>query len=338
MREQTGNINNQRTAAADRLRNKPGFPVLALLVVGILSVVAAGCRNKETGPPLRDVDMTPDRVVGIGRIEPELRFLELSSEVSGIVTGINYRPGEIIQAGKIIVELSSRIEKARMNQSSARLDTQKSQIAAAEAALKAAQIRADNAGISFERSRTLYNQDAEAKAQYDAAKTNFEALVEDVRGLEAQLVAARNLLRQYQADFRLAQAEYDRRFIKAPVDGLLLTLDLTLGSLILPQSFFGTFAPQSPLVARCEIDELFADLVLEGQKAIIRKQGGTDAITEGVVTFTGPGLKKKSLFADDVGDLEDRRVREVWITLDPRSEILFGSRVECVILLGNDRP
>ena len=335
MREKPGNSNRRKTTAAGRLRKKAGFPVLALLVGGILSVVAAGCRNKETSPPLPEVDLTPTRVVGIGRIEPELRFLELSSEVSGIVTGLNYLPGEIIPAGKVIVELSSRIEKARVNQSSARLETQRSQIAAAEAALKAAQIRADNAGVSFERSRTLYNQDAEAKARYDAAKTDFESMVEDVRGLDAQLVAARNLLKQYQADYRLAQAEYDRRFIKAPADGLLLTLDLTLGSLILPQSFFGTFAPESPLVARCEIDELFADLVLEGQKAIIRKQGGTDAIAEGVVTFAGPGLKKKSLFSDDVGDLEDRRVREIWITLDPRFEILFGSRVECLILLGN---
>ena len=46
-------------------------------------------------------------------------------------------------------------------------------------------------------------------------------------------------------------------------------------------------------------------------------------------------MRRKSIFSDEVGDLQDRRVREVRITLDPGTDILFGSRVECVILLGD---
>lgn len=304
-----------------------------LIVFGILTVLAAGCNGKEEAQPLSSADMAPRRVLGIGRIEPELRILDLSSEVSGTVAEIHFRPGDTIPGGETIIRLTDSIEKARLNQAAARLETQKSQIEAASAAMKAAQIRADNAGVSFQRSKTLFNQDAEAKAQYDAAKTEYDAMTEEVRNLEAQLVAARNLLKQYRADYGLAQAEYERRFIRVPSDGILLTLDLTVGSLVTPQMFFGTFAPDSPLVARCEIDELFSGLVETGQRAIIRRQGETEALARGQVTFAGPGLRKKSLFADDVGDLEDRRVREVWITLEPDSRLLFGSRVECVISL-----
>lgn len=304
-----------------------------VIVFGILALLAARCSGKEEAQALSSADMTPRRVLGIGRIEPELRILELSSEVSGTVAEIHFRPGDTIPGGETILRLSDRIEKARLHQAAAQLETQRSQIEAAAAALKGAQIRADNAGVSFQRSKTLFNQNAEAKAQYDAAKTEYDALTEEVRNLEAQLVAARNLLKQYRADYGLAQAEFEQRFIRAPSDGILLTLDLTVGSLVTPQMSFGTFAPDSPLVARCEIDELFSGLVETGQRAIIRRQGETEALARGQVTFAGPGMRKKSLFADDVGDLEDRRVREVWITLEPDSRLLFGSRVECVISL-----
>jgi len=333
MRDRAG-INNDRRGTQARRKNR-GVPVLVFMIAGFLAVMIFGCRKDKPEQPLPEPDMTPRQVVGIGRIEPEMRFLEISSEVSGIVTRINFRPGEVVDKGGVILELSNRIESARLNLAAARLETQRSQITAAQAALKAIQIRTENAQKSFERSRTLYNQDAEAKARFDAAKAEYESLTEDVRQLEAQLLSARNQLKQYRADYALAQAEYDRRFIKAPADGLLLTLDLTLGTLVTPQAPFGSFAPESPLTARCEIDELFAGLVETGQKAYIRLQGETESLARGVVTFAGPALRKKSLFSDEVGDLEDRRVREIWITLDPGASLLFGSRVECVILLGS---
>jgi hypothetical protein len=114
-------------------------------------------------------------------------------------------------------------------------------------------------------------------------------------------------------------------------------LDITLGSLVTPQKSIGVFAPESPLSAWCEIDELFADEVEIGQKAYVRYQGTTDPLVFGIVSFAGPYLRRKSIFSDEVGDLQDRRVREVRITLDPETSLLFGSRVECVILLKNSK-
>jgi hypothetical protein len=131
----------------------------------------------------------------------------------------------------------------------------------------------------------------------------------------------------------LARAEYERKFIKAPTDGQLLSLDITLGSLVTPQKSIGTFAPESPLSAWCEIDELYADKVKIGQKAYVRYQGTKDPLVFGIVSFAGPYLRRKSIFYEEVGDLQDRRVREVRITLESEASLLFGSRVECVILL-----
>jgi HlyD family secretion protein len=331
-------IGPEKAVIPSEPRLKPGkndgFLAIGLCVL-LIFLNTAGCRSSEESPaetPSK-IDMSPRQVVGIGRIEPELRFLDLSSETTGSAARINFAPGDFITGGEIIVELSTSLEIARVEQSAARIQSQRSQIEAAKASLSAVRVRTENARVSFNRAKELYESNTESEAVFDTAKAEFDALREDVKRFQAELVTAENILKENQADLKLAQAELERRFIRAPTDGQLLTLEVTLGSLISPETVFAVFAPESPRVARCEIDELFAALVQSGQKASLRNQGTIEVLANGKVTFVAPSFTRKSLFSDDVGDLEDRRVREVWITLEPGSELLYGSRIECVIAL-----
>jgi len=294
---------------------------------------SAGCTKEKPAPAesAPKPEMSPAQVVGLGRIEPEGRILDLQSEVSGIATKIAVRPGAAVVREEVLVALTSAIEKARLDQAEAQVRSQRSQIDAAKAALSSTRIRTDNARLTFERARTLFEQNAQAKSAFDGAQAEYESLKEEVKRLEALVVGSENGLNQSLASLELARAEYDRRFIKARSDGQVLSLDITVGSLVSPEKPFGTFAPKSPLVARCEVDELYAGQVEVGQKAVIRTPGMTEPLAKGEVTFAGPSLRRKSLFSDAVGDLEDRRVREVWIALEPGARLLFGARVECVI-------
>ncbi|MBN2244418.1 MAG: efflux RND transporter periplasmic adaptor subunit [Candidatus Aminicenantes bacterium] len=302
--------------------------IIAVICIGFMN----GCSEDQvTLDNSIDEDFIPDQIVGIGRIEPELRILDLNTEVSGIVTQIYFKPGDFISEGQTMIELSNAIEEARLEQEVAKIQIQIHEIEAAEAALASTRVKKENAEVSYNRTKKLLEEKVEAKSDYDRAKAEFESLAEDIKRLEALVVSAQNRLKQYQADKKLAQAEYDRKIITAPTDGQLLAVDITLGSLVSPETPFGTFAIKSPLVARCEIDELFADQVRAGQEAFVRFQGKSDPIAKGNVSFAGPYLRKKSIFSDEVGELEDRRVREVWIRLEEGTELLFGTRIECVI-------
>jgi multidrug resistance efflux pump len=305
------------------------------LVMILFVLFLAGCgSNKEARKENpTDVAIEPVRIVGIGRIEPELKILEITSQTSGIVTQISFFPGETVDKGLIILELDSAVEKARLEQASARIQTQFSQIQAARAALASVRIKAENARLTYERTKNLFEQGTETQFSFDLAETEYKSLLEETKRWEAEAQSAERLVRQYRADLMLAQAEYEKRFIKAPTDGQLLSLDITLGSLVTPQKSLGTFAPESPLSAWCEIDELLATQLQIGQKAYVRQQGTTEPLAHGTVSFVGPYLRRKSIFSDEVGDLQDRRVREIRITLDQDANILIGSRVECVILL-----
>ncbi|MFC2168759.1 HlyD family secretion protein [Acidobacteriota bacterium] len=311
------------------IRNLRGM-ILVLMVI-----ILAGCGSKEEEQqvtlPLEN--MKPVQVVGIGRIEPALKLLDITSQTSGIITLIPFQPGDSVAKDEFIIELDSTIEKARIAQAQARIQTQIAQIDTARATLNPVKVRMENAKTVFERTKTLFEQGTETQFTFDKAKTEYEALLAEIKRLETGVVTAERLVQQYRADLLLSQAEYEKRFIRAPTDGQLLSLDITLGSLVTTQKSIGTFAPESPLSAWCEIDELFAVEVRVGQKAYVRNQGTIEALAYGKVSFAGPFLRRKSIFSDEVGDLQDRRVREVRITLDPGTDILFGSRVECVILL-----
>jgi len=312
-----------------------GFPygVLIFFILTAALILYPSCSQKEpvSEENGEEWDFKPERVVGVGRIEPEARILEFTSEVPGIVKEIHFKPGDVIQEGSVLLTLSNSVEQARVEQKKAKIQTQKSRILAAEAALSSVQIQAENARANFMRAKTLYERNAGTKKDFDQSQSEYEALLEDTKRLEAEQVAAKDLLYQEQLDLEVARRELSLKSVKTLSSGQLLSLDITLGSFLHTGEAFGTFAPESPLIARCEIDELFADRVKVGQKAYIRKQGETEALAEGRVSFAGPSLRRKSIFSDEVDELVDRRVREVEIKLDKGAGLLIGSRVECVI-------
>jgi hypothetical protein len=107
-------------------------------------------------------------------------------------------------------------------------------------------------------------------------------------------------------------------------------MDLAPGAAVQAMGGVADFAPRGPVSVLAEVDELFAEQVKVGSKVAIRLQGQTETVGEGEVIFTAPFLKRKSLFSEG-GDMEDRRVREIRIRLKNKGNLLFGSRVECVI-------
>jgi len=319
-----------------RKRRNVLFPSVRRAAAALMiPFILAGCGDKSTKPQdsTASIPLQPEKVIGIGRIEPEKKFLDLHAETPGIVTVLPIKAGDSVQRGDIILQQNSDLEQAKVDLAEARIATQQSQLQAAKAALSVVRIRTANSRLEFERVQTLFEQDAEVKANLDRLKAEFEALAQEIKQREADVETASSFIRQYRADKKLAETERAKKILHAPDSGILLSLDISPGSYISPERTIGIFAPDGPRIVRAEIDELFADRLRINTIAHIRRQGETDVLSEGRLIFIGPSLQKKSLFSDDVGDLEDRRVREVWISLETNHDLLYGMRVECVIFL-----
>lgn len=316
---------------------------LILLALFILTVAACnqGNSGKETegtaslkGQPVVGVsDQKPGVVVGIGKIEPETELQPLFSDRGGIIDTILRKEGEFVKSGDVIMILNSDIEKLEVEKIKSRISIKQNQLLFDEASIKETEARLDNRRKLLERSRELAAAGAETAQNIDDLETEYKVLVAGLEKNRALMAITESEIRELGAELRTANAEVSKRILSAPADGILLDILLTRGSALGQYGKYAEFAPEGRLIARCEIDELFASEVREGQNADITFVGSSDILATGKVIKTTPYLKKKSLFSELAGDKEDRRVMEVWILLDKKSGLLYNSQVECIIKL-----
>jgi multidrug efflux pump subunit AcrA (membrane-fusion protein) len=271
------------------------------------------------------------KITAIGRVEPEDQITALSMEVPGVVSKIAAGDGANLKAGAMILELDHSVESARLQLAEARVRTQEEELKGIRAQIASAETKAQNYRDRFDRLQNIFNSGAETRQNLDNAKTDYETAKREVERLQSGLRSAESRLAELRADARVTGAEIGRKVLKAPTDGTLLKLSPNVGSAVAVGTSVGDFAPKGAMTVLCEVDELFVNNVAVGQKATIRRQGSTETIADGVVTAIGPYLKKKSLFSDEAGALEDRRVREVRVRLNSAENLLLNSRVECVI-------
>lgn len=328
--------------------NSPHNTALATFILaasfGVSSVILASCGKKDEakaadGPPV--VNMMAEnrastmaavtKVVALGRVEPEDQITELSLDVNGVVKNIFVKEGAMLKAGTPILEVLHDVESAKYALSQAKITTQNQDLKSLQAQAESARIKAKNQQEKYERLQKIFESGAETRQNLDNAKTDYETALREVERLEASVHSAASRLNELSADARVSAAEVERRILRAPVDGVVLKLLPNQGSAVASGKSVGDFAPKGSLTVLCEVDELFVNTVQIGQKAGIRLQGSAEVIAQGDVIEVGSYLKKKSLFSDEAGTLEDRRVREVRVRLDNAAQLLINSRVECVI-------
>lgn len=252
-------------------------------------------------------------------------------------------------------EVQVKSQQAQVDAQGVQIQTQQTQVENFEKDIAKARLAVQFAQKNFDRISKVYKEGAETRQSYENAENQVQTAQAEVERLLAQqnnlraqinnLKAQQETLRaqksnasskvgELKADESYSRVERSKRDMYAFTDGKILSVDIAVGSYISPQVPIGDFAPASPVNVVAEIDELFATKVQVGQRAQIRLQGAADILAEGNVIEVAPYLRQKSLFSDEIGKLEDRRVREVRVRLDnPPASLLYGTRVDCIIKL-----
>jgi len=311
-----------------------------VLTFYLLLIALAGCNNSSKKADAADIKKTPTepvRVIAIGRVEPETKVTSVGSEVNGVIQKIYVHAGDSVKKGQLLVELRHDYEDAKLAQINSKTAAQNAEIKNVQAQMTSARINTANLKTRYERMQRMFESGAETRQNFDNAKAEFEQADKDIERLNAALQSAQSKLTEINADAKVTAVDIQRRKVKAPSDGMVLTMDLTEGSAATNEMPLFDFAPNAPLTVLCEVDELWVNRIKMAQKATIRTQGMDDILAEGEVIYLSPYLKKKSLFSDNSANMEDRRVREVRIRLNGNSNLLINSRVEAVIDLDNSK-
>jgi len=297
----------------------------------LLLLFSCGTEEKSTNEATPVTPLTVNEVVALGRIEPESQIVALAGEVSGIISEINIQEGDSAGKGEVIVTLRHEIEAAQLQLAKEQYQTQLAQIKSDQLTVERAEIDLSNQANTLKRLQSLTKDLAETQQTLDDSESVFQQQKLQVDQLKQVVILNQRKLSELQAGIQQAEAVLSQKFIIAPQDGRVLRLDVIEGDAVTGGAEIGDFAPTSPTSAICEVDELFATKVEVGQLAYVRLFGESEKLASGRVVKVGPYLKQKSLFTDKAGESEDRRVREARIVLDNADELLYNTRVECVI-------
>jgi HlyD family secretion protein len=313
---------------------KHNFSLLMLLLIFI------SCKNNSVNENLKNENSLPhlsiDYIVGIGKIIPENEIIQLSSPVNGIVQKIYKKENDTVIIGTAILELEHHLEDAKLLQLRSEVATQSAQINVDYASAEEFEAKYNNAKSGLIRLQNLLAKGAETQQTVDDASTDLKSFQANLKRLDANVIVSKSRLKETESALKVAQIEKDQKIITSPVNGRILELTVLIGGPVAVQQSLGQINPEGKTIAICEIDELNAGEVAVGQKGWIRNVGSSDTLSTGKIYFTSSFLNKKSLFTDQSGEKEDRRVMTIKMMLDQPGKLLLNSRVECVIDLSKN--
>ena len=267
------------------------------IIVGLASAYLSG-QEKKPQPPVFDPAPNP-YVKGIysnGVIESYQATgenINLYPEVAGVVTQILVAEGQTVKQGDPLLKMDDSVQRATVEQQRSQseaalalleelkaqprkevLEVSKAQLEYARANLKTAETQLEKLQNSYDMNPKSVSKDAldnatnaakVAKANLEVAFRNYNltkagAWSYDIQNQERQYIALSNA---YQAGSALL-AKY---IIKAPADGIVLSIKAAVGSYISPQGVYGTYTeglnpiismgnPEDELAVRCYVDEI----------------------------------------------------------------------------------
>jgi RND family efflux transporter MFP subunit len=302
---------------------KKGLYLLAGILV-ITAAIFALSRNTQTGAQAPEEFQTVSaetRVVGSslmasGTVKPALGAMtQLTAPGSGVVKEVLVEQGTVAKAGEtlavvVIDGAEQRIEKALLvlRLTELQLEQIKSgpreeEVARARISLEQAEKKLVDAKTSLaileadeeipeqqldSARREVDNADAQYQlAQQQLSLTANKYTKNDIAQAEAKVQQAAN-------DLSEARALAEQGTIKAPIDGVVVTLNIYPGAVVGGNSILMTIIDLNRLVVEAIVDETDIVSVQKGQQASITLDAPNNEKVDGTVVYVLPVAKNES--------------------------------------------
>jgi len=275
--------------------------LFALSAVGILAGCVAAYLFSISKPPLPPAFDPPANpfVTGIyaegivESVQSSGEDINVYPEVPGTVIEIMVTEGQEVRKGAPLLALGDSVQRATTEQDKSAaeaahavleelkaeprketLDVAEAQVVSAQAALKTAEdelkkqqaaYEIDPRSISKDALDSAINAEAVARANLEVAQKQ-----RDLTKAGAWIFDIQNQERQYNAlekAYRSAAALLDKYVLRAPADGVVLSINTVVGNYVSPQGGYDTYTqgmdpvlvlgtPQAHLHVRCYVDEI----------------------------------------------------------------------------------
>ena len=249
--------------------------LVILVLIGAWWLWSARQNDKNNVPAVK----ADKRILSEGIIYPA-RYAQMVMPVDGMVGEILVGEGEKVKAGQPLIRLVRQDYQARV-------DSARSDVARAAAAVEQARVSLADAQREFQRQQRLEAAGATPKQQLDQSKTAVDRSRAALAQVEADLLTQQS--RKTEAERLLDKTE-----LRAPMEGTVAFLDVKVGEHALLGTVLVRIADESAWVIRSDdLTELAIAKVKVGAQAALTFDGIPGLEIPGKVKMIRPYGEKK---------------------------------------------
>lgn len=318
------------------------FIVIILVVVGLVAATRGSTKIDSSKLAKVERGDLAKSVVATGKIYP-ITNVEVKSKASGIVQKLLADYGETVKKDQVLAELDKQEILAQVNQEKASLQAAEAAARAADADLQRSKVDAEGPDVptlkrAFERAQKMSKDGVVSEAALDDAQRNYEMAVNKQQLGRANVISATAKLKQAEAQVAEAQAlleekqkEYQNSTIISPIDGMVLSRDVEVGSAVSSILVLGssatlvmTLGDIRSVYVKGKVDESDIGRVYIGQPARIKVESYKDRTFNGKVTKISPmGVEKDNVTTFEVRVSIDNSKGELKSQMTANAEILL---------------
>jgi HlyD family secretion protein len=282
---------------------KAKWTIGIVAIVGVGSLIAASSAKRGNKAievriePVQKRDLVAS-VTASGQIRPQTK-VDIASDVSGKITKLAVKEGQMVTAGQFLLEIDPTNYKAAVDRAEAAIASSRAQLAQSQANL-------EQSKKSYDRSAAIkkVNPQLIADEAIDQLKTAM-----DVNA--AVVEAARHAVDQAQAGLTDAKSSLQKTSLYAPMSGRVTRVVVEQGETAVPGTFnkdaatLLTISDMSVLETRVKVDETDVARIKIGDSAQVQIDAFQDTTFVGRVTkISNSSVKAATSTADQAVDYE----------------------------------
>ena len=349
-----GNVLTNGKAARKRRRRLILGSILVLVLIGGGYGVYAALRPNHVIDPsklaMAEKGDLAKVVVATGKIQPRSK-VEVKSKSSGMVKQLLVDYDDRVKQGQTLVELDKVQLQAVVREAQANLQAAEAARDSATAQLERNKVDAEGPDVPFlklnmERAEQMYKDGVMSKSLVEDAEKNYQLALNKQMSAQRNLTVSRAEIAKAeaqvaQAKAALENAEEDLRnsTIVSPIDGLVLSRDVSVGDGVSSILILGsqatlvmTLGDTSEVYVQGKVDEADIGKVYLGQPARIVVESFKDKKFEGKVTRISPFGKEKDnvttfevrvSISNPTGELKANMSANAEIILEEKKNVLM---------------
>jgi multidrug efflux pump subunit AcrA (membrane-fusion protein) len=256
------------------------------------------------------------KVSANGQLLPK-HIEQIASQVTGRVAKAYVKPGDVVRAGQLLVELSNPQLIASAEEAYSAWEGASAELKASESELQTnllnqeivvtqAQFNLEKAQLQLEADTNLVRQQIVSELDFKRSKLDVAQLtkthaIEEGRlrtiraNVRVQLAVKASRVTQLARALDRAKDQAANLKIVAGIDGIVQAIGVDVGQQLQPGSPIGRIARRDQLYAELNVPAREATDVQAGQQVVIDTRGGT---VNGIVTRVDPGVTAGTVIVD----------------------------------------